>query len=101
VGGDEDAPVVRVELDAYDAPILAWVHAAGLVAFVLALALQAIGGGRAALLEGIAIGLEALKGQIALFPGHWTNAVNRALSVCTMVSARAGSSARVIGLEGS
>jgi hypothetical protein len=65
-GGDEDAPVVLVELDAHDAPVLARIHPAGLVAFGLALALQAVGGGRAAVLEGVAIGLEALEGQIAL-----------------------------------
>jgi len=43
------------------------------------LAIKPIGRGRAAVLERVAIGLEALKGQIALRPGHWANAVNRAL----------------------
>ena len=78
-GGDEDAPVVLLELDAHDAPVRARVHRAGLVAFVLALAIKPIGRGRAAVLEAVAIGLEALEGQIALFPTHWANAVHRAL----------------------
>jgi hypothetical protein len=55
------------------------IHPAGLVALGLALALQAVGGGRAAVLEGVAIGLEALEGQIALFPGHRADAVQGAL----------------------
>lgn len=59
--GDEDAPVVLIELDAHDAPVRAGRHRTGLVAFGLALALQAIGGGRTAVLQRVAIGLETLK----------------------------------------
>ncbi|WP_322825882.1 hypothetical protein [Lamprobacter modestohalophilus] len=65
------------------------------------MALQPIGGRRAAVLEGIAIGLEALKGEIALFAGDRTNAVNRALLGMDDRVSPLGVEARVMGLDGS
>jgi hypothetical protein len=70
---------VLIELDAHDAPVLAGIDAAGLVALVAVLAVAPIGGRRAPVFECIAVGLEALEGETALFAGLRTEAAHRAL----------------------
>ena len=77
-GRHEDASIMLVEADPHDASIVPRRDPAGLVAAFTTLALQSIGGGRAAVFECIAIGLEALEGQIALFSGLRANAVDTA-----------------------
>jgi len=77
-GWHKDAPIVVIEADAQDASVFARIDPAGLVALRAAFALKPIGGGRAAVLEGAAIGLEALEGKIALLAALRADAVHTA-----------------------
>ncbi|MGB5835365.1 MAG: hypothetical protein WBG92_25720 [Thiohalocapsa sp.] len=52
-GRDEDAPILLVEFDAHDTPVLTGIHRPGLVTWRLALALEVISGGGAAVFEGV------------------------------------------------
>lgn len=78
-GGHEDAPVLLGEFDTDNAPELAGADVTGLVALDLALAVQTVRSGGAAVFEGIAVGLETLEGQVALFAGGRADAVDGAL----------------------
>jgi len=77
-GRHEDAPIMRVEIDAHDAPVVARIDAAGLVTLLAACAFEPLSGRRAAVFERVAIGLEALEGEIALLTGLRADTVNAA-----------------------
>jgi len=77
--GREDTPILPGELDTHDASVLTGLDPAGTMALGLALAVQAVGGGRATVLEGVTIGFEPLEGQVTLLAGGRTEAMNTAL----------------------
>ena len=78
-GRREDPAIVVGELEPHDAPVGAGLNPTTLpVADFLALAGQAVGRRRAAVFEGVAVGLEALEGQVALLTGNRTDAVQGA-----------------------
>ena len=60
-GRHEDAPIMIIKADAHDAPVAPRIDATALVALRAAFALEPVGGGWAAVLDGVAIRLEALE----------------------------------------
>ena len=66
------------ELEPHDAPVGAGLNPTLPVADFLALTGQVVGRRRAAVFEGVAVGLEALEGQVALLTGNRTDAVQGA-----------------------
>ena len=77
-GRREDPAIVVGELEPHDAPVGAGLNPTLPVADFLALAGQVVGRRRAAVFEGVAVGLEALEGQVALLTGNRTDAVQGA-----------------------
>lgn len=58
----EDAPILRRDVNANNAPIVARIHLPSGVALGLALAVQVISCRRATIFQGVPIGFETLKG---------------------------------------
>jgi hypothetical protein len=77
--GHQDTPILPGDIDPHDAAILPEGELTGVVTFGFARTVETASRRRAALLEGVALGLKTLERQVPLFACHGADTVDGSL----------------------